>query len=167
MSVARPPEPFEDFYARLHPRVLGFAVGVVGDLHDAADVTDEAFSRALAAWDRIGGTAAPEAWVFTVARNVARRRARRRAVEQRLLGRFRERPPGDDGSAVELEELLGALPARQRTAMALRIFGDLTQAQIAEIMGVRRGTVSSALADAARTLQQQVDRELQPREAQA
>jgi RNA polymerase sigma factor (sigma-70 family) len=44
------------------------------------------------------------------------------------------------------------LPVRQRTAVALRHIGDLTEKEIARAMGITRSTVSSTLADAHRTL---------------
>jgi RNA polymerase sigma factor (sigma-70 family) len=166
VTSAATAEPFEDFYIRMHPRVLGFLIGMVGDLDVARDVADEAFARAVGRWARVGGTTSPEAWVFTVALNVARRRARRRAIERRLLQRSGERRGEQPDSTFELVELLRPLPERQRTAMVLRVFGDLTEQQIADVMGVRRGTVSASLAAAARSLQQVLDRDLAPKGAQ-
>jgi RNA polymerase sigma factor (sigma-70 family) len=47
--------------------------------------------------------------------------------------------------AGEVWDVVTALPARQREALALRYVADLTESQISEIMGVRRSTVSVLL----------------------
>ncbi len=87
--------------------------------------------------------ASPSGWTYRVALNVVRRRARRRALERRLFGRpRREDVPGPAG---ELWLLVAELPLRQRTAVLLRHVGQNTEQEIAEVMGVARGTVSSAL----------------------
>jgi len=53
---------------------------------------------------------------------------------------------------MEVWLVVAALPVRQRTAVALRHIGDLTEKEIARAMGITRSTVSSTLADAHRTL---------------
>jgi RNA polymerase sigma factor (sigma-70 family) len=53
---------------------------------------------------------------------------------------------------MEVWLVVAALPLRQRTAVALRHIGDLTESEIARAMGITRSTVSSTLSDAHRTL---------------
>jgi RNA polymerase sigma-70 factor, ECF subfamily len=142
---------FEDFYAATHKRVRASLVVAVGDKDLAFDAVDEAYARALLAWDRIGATDAPQAWVFKVALNVVRRRVRRRAMEHVLLRRVAA-DPVLPASAGEVWLVVRGLPERQRTAVVLRYLGDLTEAQIGEVMGIKRGTVSRTLADAHRAL---------------
>jgi DNA-directed RNA polymerase specialized sigma24 family protein len=93
-----------------------------------------------------------------VAVNVANRRWRRLALEQRLLRRQRSAvlipPPGEEAWLVVRD-----LPPRQRTAVVLRHVADLTEVDIASVMGVTRGTVSSTLAAAHRTLALRLDSE--------
>ena len=79
---------FEPWYAAEHPRVLAALVLVAGDLDQAREAVDEAFSRALARWPRVAGLASPTGWVYTVALNCHRRARRRAAIEQRLLPRL-------------------------------------------------------------------------------
>jgi RNA polymerase sigma-70 factor (ECF subfamily) len=142
---------FEDFYADTHRRVRASLVVVVGDKDLAFDAVDEAYARALLAWDRVGAMDAPRAWVFKVALNVVRRRVRRRAMEQALLRRVAA-DPVLPAAAGEVWLVVRDLPERQRAAVVLRYLGDLTEAQIAEVMGIKRGTVSRTLADAHRSL---------------
>jgi RNA polymerase sigma-70 factor (ECF subfamily) len=138
------PVAFEEWYRSLHPRLVTAIAAATGDPDVAADAADEACSRALERWDRVQGMASPEAWTYTVGLNVARRRFRRRRREHELL-----RSGGEAGAiagpAGELWAVVAVLPQRQREAVVLRHVGQLTEAEIAEAMGVKRGTVSSTL----------------------
>ena len=117
----------------------------------AADATDEAFARALGHWGRVSEMDSPEGWTYRVAVNVWRRTARRRALERRLLSRLISRDVVA-APAGEVWDLVRSLPLRQRTAVVLRYIADLSELDIAEAMGVTRGTVASTLSDARRVL---------------
>ncbi len=108
--------------------------------------------RALGAWRRVSGMESPDGWTYRVAINVVRRRARRAALERRLLARSDRPPASVPAPAGEAWAAVADLPTRQRTAVVLRFVADLTEAQIAQAMGITRSTVSSTLADAARAL---------------
>lgn len=116
------------------------------DLEVARDVTADAFARALERWDRVGSMASPGGWTYRVALNLLRRRLRRAALEQRLLRRVpRREPPPLTDRAVGVWEAVATLPPRTRTAVALRYLGGLTEAEVAEAMGVAPGTVAASL----------------------
>jgi RNA polymerase sigma-70 factor (ECF subfamily) len=157
------PADFEEWYRRSHGPLVSSMLVICGDVADAAEVADEAFSRALERWDRVGRMTSPTGWTYEVAVNCARRRFRRRSMEQRLL----RRDPGRrmvDGPAGEAWLLVRDLPPRQRTAVVLRHIAQLTEPEIATAMGVGRSTVSSTLHAAysslalAITLDPEVDR---------
>ncbi len=139
---------FEAWYRDEHRQVLASCVALCGDLDVAREATDEAFSRALGRWERVSAMTSPGAWVCTVALNCVRRSFRRRRRE--LLRRL---PPDGrwvepDASSPGLWEAVRSLPARQRTAVVLRYVGDYTEVEIAEVMGVARGTVAATLSAA-------------------
>ena len=142
---------FEAWYRAQHPRLLASMLLVTGDLHEAAEATDEAFARACERWDRLATMASPGGWTYRTALNVTRRRARRRQLEHHLL---RRTPPAADvpAPAGEAWALVADLPPRQRTAVVLRYVADLPEDGIAEAMGIRRGTVAATLHAARRTL---------------
>jgi RNA polymerase sigma-70 factor (ECF subfamily) len=148
---------FEAWYRALHPRLLASLILITGNGETARDATDEAFTRAYQHWRRVSRMASPDAWTFTVARNVARRGARRAKHEQRLLrvqaAGARSAVPAPAGEAWAL---VAALPERQRIAVVLRHVGDLTEQEIARVMRISRGTVSTTLADAHRGLRAQL-----------
>ncbi len=120
---------------------------------DAADLAADAFVRAWERWGRVGRMDRPDLWVLTVAMNLRRRGARR-------LRREVPRPPVDlpagELAPVETDVALLAavagLPERQRAAIVLRYFTDLTEPQCAEVLGVRVGTVAASLTHARRAL---------------
>jgi hypothetical protein len=68
---------FEEFYATAYRRIVGQVFALLGDLHEAEDLTQDAFAKASFRRSRIGAYDAPEAWVRRVAFNQARNRARR------------------------------------------------------------------------------------------
>lgn len=146
-------EGFEAWYLQTHRRVISLVLVACDDVDVAADSADEAFARALDRWGRVESMRSPEAWVCRVALNVMRRRMRRRTLEQRLVGR---QPPrgGADEPIVhpELWAAIRRLPERQRLAVLLRYVADLSEADIADAMGIARGTVSSSLAAARASL---------------
>jgi RNA polymerase sigma-70 factor (ECF subfamily) len=142
---------FDDWYRTAHPRLLASMLLLTGGLDEAREVTDEAFARAYERWDRVGAMDAPGGWTYRVAVKLVRRRGRRRALEQRLLAR---RPPPLDvpAPAGEAWALVAELPLRQRTAVVLRYVADLSEAEVADAMGIRRGTAAATLTAARRRL---------------
>jgi RNA polymerase sigma-70 factor, ECF subfamily len=132
-------------FAASYRCLVGQLYGVCGDLTEAEEVVQEAFARAVQherAFARVGNH---EAWLRTVAVNVARTRWRRRS-----LGRRPENRP--DPRAVELSDdrlqlvvALRRLPAAQREAIALHYLADLPVHEVAATVGASVGTVKSRL----------------------
>jgi len=142
---------FDRWYRAEHPRVLGLLTVVAGDADMAREVTSEAFVRALERWDRVAEMASPAAWTYRVGVNLLRRRLRRATIERRLLPDA-SAPAAPPAIESELWDAVRALPARQRTAVALRYVCDLPQEEVAAVMQVAVGTVSATLTAARRRL---------------
>ena len=145
---------FESWYRSEHPRLLAAMAVVARDTEVAREVTAEAFARALERWDRVSAMDSPGGWTYRVALNLVRRRARRAAVERRLLPRLAGPPvvAAVPGHAIETWQAVTDLPPRMRTAVALRYLGGLTEAEVADTMGIAPGTVAATLSDARRRL---------------
>ena len=136
----------QELYAASYRRLLGQLIGVTGSVAEAEDVVQEAFVRGLDHPRKMLAADNPEAWLRTVAVNLARSRWRR---AQRLIGlapRLVEEPRGGDtdGHVVLLQALL-KLPAGQREAIALHHLADLTVQQVADTLGLPTGTVKARL----------------------
>ncbi len=142
-------EDFEVWYQRERPRVLAACVALGSELHAARDATDEAFTRAWARWPAVAAMASPGGSAQTVALNLLRRGFRRSRMAR--LGLSDRSGPGGEPPGLpdgDLWSAVRSLPARQQTAVVLRYVHDLSQIQIAESMGISRGTVASTLAAA-------------------
>ena len=136
-----------ELYAASYRRLLGQLIGVTGSVAEAEDVVQEAFVRGLDRPARLLDADNPEAWLRTVAVNLARSRWRR---AQRLVGlapRLVEEEPrdGDTDGHLVLLRALRQLPAGQREVIALHHLADLTVAQVADTLGLPTGTVKARL----------------------
>jgi len=154
---------FESWFRDVHPILIATLVSAFGDRELAADAAAEAFARAYGRWERVSTMSSPRAWVFRVGINEAKRILRRRAIERRLLRRGRHENE-TDAAPFELWSLVSHLPEPQRLTVALRHLGHLTEPEVAGILGVTRGTVSSTLRSAYKALRQELEEPRQTRE---
>lgn len=132
------------------PRVQRVALLLVGDRSVADDLVAEAVARTLPRW-RAGGVGDPAAYLRRVVVNLASRRWRRRSIaarHDRAALNWLQPAIDDDAVVVERDAVVRAvarLAPRRRAVVVLRFYDDLSEAQIAEVLGVRVGTVKSQL----------------------
>ena len=136
----------QQLYAASYRRLLAQLIGFTGSVAEAEDVVQEAFVRALDRPTRLLGVDNAEAWLRTVAVNLARSRWRR---AQRLVGLaprlVEESRAGDAEGHVVLLQALRKLPPGQREVIALHHLADMTVAQVAATLGLPIGTVKARL----------------------
>jgi RNA polymerase sigma-70 factor, ECF subfamily len=141
--VATVSDDFDAFYAASYSRLVGQLFVVLGDLNEAEDVVQEAFTRAAARWPRVRTYDAPEAWVRRVALNQAFTVLRRAKRQLRLLGRLGPPPEAAEmpSDVVDLLAAMRRLPATrgvpQREPLHRR--GRCRAAHRLPGRGVRRG----------------------------
>jgi RNA polymerase sigma-70 factor (ECF subfamily) len=139
-------ECFDDLYAAHFGPLTVQVYAFVGELSEAQDLVQEAFSRAWERWDKIAGYEDPIGWVRRVAWNLAVSRWRRMRTAAMFLRREPPRPvAGPEPDRVVLVRALSRIPADQRRALVLYHMADLSVPQIAEQCGVAEGTVRSWL----------------------
>ncbi|MGH3735671.1 MAG: RNA polymerase sigma factor [Micromonosporaceae bacterium] len=139
---------FTAFYEGTRDRVLASVYALTGDLAEAQDITQEAYARAWQRWRRLRGYDVPEAWVRTVARNIARsgwRKARNRITAYRRHGAAPPAPPPSENQ-VALLAALQELPAAQREAVVLHHLVGMSVAEISRQTDTPEGTVKARLA---------------------
>jgi RNA polymerase sigma-70 factor (ECF subfamily) len=134
---------FASFYDAYHAQVEGSLVLYTADRELAADLAQETMARAYRDWKKVAQMDAPAAWLHRVAFNLANSAFRRRLIERRSKAHRSGdvHHDADVGAAVSLREAVAALPARQKKALVLRYFADLSVADTAEAMGCAEGTV--------------------------
>ena len=152
---------FDHWYRREAPRLRAGLAIASGNADLAAECVAEAFARAYAAWPRVESMESPSGWVFRVAQNELRRRSRRKKREAELLASMH----GDEGVEAhpadsELWVLVASLPDRMRLVVALRYVADLSEKDVASIMGISRGGVSSLLVKARNELARRLGNEV-------
>jgi RNA polymerase sigma factor (sigma-70 family) len=139
----------DDVYSALGPMVLGYLRRFVpGD--EADDVLQRVVYEVWRSRDRYDPTRSLEAWVLGIARKRAIDQLRRRHANVVPIEELRD-IAGDDGRelaeryarANEVRGALERLPSEQREALTLAYFGDLTQTEIADRLGVPLGTVKA------------------------
>ena len=136
-------------YAALGPMVLGYLRRFV-PRDDAEDVLQRVFYEVWRNRDRYDPTRSLEAWVLGIARKRAIDLLRRRHANVVPIDELRD-IAGDDGRelaeryarASEVRGALERLPREQREALTLAYFGDLTQTEISDRLGVPLGTVKA------------------------
>ncbi len=137
-----PDESFETFYLENFERLVRLAFILTGSKEVAEDLVQESFVRMHGHFSRVGS---PDRYARQVVVNACRSHFRQKARE-------RDKRPllyVIDGSSCqqpdELSDVLLALPYRQRAAIVLRFYSDLSEAEIAEVLGCRPGTVGSLI----------------------
>lgn len=114
--------------------VFRFLMHLSGDMHDAEELTQETFLRAMPHWKEQSN---PRAWLFRIARNAFLDQTRRRAVVKfESLGA--DRPADRASPAIETTEqaekvkaALAQLTELARTVFLMRVEGELSFAEIA------------------------------------
>lgn len=141
------PRGFDEWYRCEWPRLVATFTLASGDRELGREIAAESLARALERWDRVSRMDSPGGWAYRVGLNLLRRHHRRLSAERRALKRIGVPPESsglsDDG--VELWAAVASLPMRERAAIVLRYCAGMTEPEIAGVLGVAVGTVSSTL----------------------
>jgi RNA polymerase sigma-70 factor, ECF subfamily len=133
---------------------------------DAADLTQDTFVRAWKALGRFRGQARFSTWIYRIAVNVSLNRVGARtpptdAADFDLMADGRGPAPGD-GLALEerkvaVRRAIQALPPRQRTALILRTYHELSHQEVADIVGTSVGAVKANVFHALANLRKRLE----------
>ncbi|KRC57711.1 MULTISPECIES: SigE family RNA polymerase sigma factor [unclassified Nocardioides] len=141
----------ETLYVAHWDQLVRLSVLLVRDQGQAEEVVQDAFVELHRRWERIDDPDRAPAYLRQTVVNRSRSALRHRGVVQRHLARQHQLDvaPGADEPVLadsrrrSVLDALQRLPRRQREVLALRYYLDLSEAEIAETLGISRGAVKS------------------------
>jgi RNA polymerase sigma-70 factor, ECF subfamily len=142
-SLTAPPD-LAAFCRDQYPQLVGMLGLYCGDRVVAEELAQEALTRACRDWTKVRSKENPPAWLNRVAINLANSYYRRRIAERRANARLQSRPSAgvqrESDNALVLRQAIARLPRRQRTALVLHYYVDLTYAEVADFMSIPLST---------------------------
>jgi RNA polymerase sigma-70 factor (sigma-E family) len=140
-------EDFAEFVGARWPSLYRLAYLLAASPTGAEDLLQTTLEKAYMNWARIGRMEYAEAYVRRMLANTMASSRRRAWTGEQPYGEVPE-TAGDSAEMPVLDRsmlwpLVCALPARQRAVIVLRYYEDLTEAQIADVLGCATGTVKS------------------------
>lgn len=139
-------------FERERAGLVRLAHTITGSNEVAEDIVHDAFLR----WSTRPDLTNPGGYLRTIVVNLARDSLRRRATADRIR---REAPvPLGEPELDETWAIVRSLPERYRVAIALRFYEDLSEREIADLMGVRPGTVKSLIHRGLEKLRKELER---------
>ena len=154
---------FRDYVAARRRSLLRTAYMLTGNSADAEDLVQSALAKTYLAWDRIEYRSALDGYVRRAMVNTHISWWRRRRLEEYPTDEIPDRAVADHTGTSDLADTLrravDRLPQRMRAAVVLRYFEDMTEAEVADVLGVSLGTVKSTVSRAVAKLR--IDAELQ------
>src|SRR6266705_7031815 len=152
---------FRDYVAARSAMLLRMAYLLTGHRADAEDLVQVALAKTYVAWERIQDLRAVDGYVRRAMVNTHISWWRQRKVEEYPTDEIPDQPAADTSGNSELHDTLqraiDRLPQRMRAAVVLRYFEDMTEAEVADILGVRQGTVKRTVSRAVAKLRTDAD----------
>ncbi len=151
-SIAAVPDSDEavcTLYTTNYQSLVRLSAILVRDAGTAEEVVQDAFVAMHGAWGRLRDTDKALSYLRQSVVNRSRSVLRHRAVVDKYAPKpAPDAPSAEQGAITQLERsavvaALRTLPTRQREALVLRYYADLSEAQIASTMGISRGAVKS------------------------
>ena len=159
---------YEELVRRYEQQAFRAAYLVCRDADEATDAAQEGFVRAWRALHRFRPGAEPRPWLMRIVVNAARNRRRGSGRRAGLALHIAQDRPSDgaapspeaavlaDERRAELLAAMAALREEDRLVLGMRWFAELGEAEMAEALGVPRGTIKSRLSRALERLRQVV-----------
>ena len=155
-----------ELYSLHYKALVRLATLLVRDTPTAEEVVQDAFVAMHDGWQRLRDAENALAYLRQAVVNRSRSVLRHRTVVDRNMQKAPpDMPSAEHGAFILLERsavvaALRGLPERQREAIVLRYYGDLSEAEIAAVMDISRGAVKSHTARAMASLRAALEQEL-------
>jgi RNA polymerase sigma factor (sigma-70 family) len=140
-----------DLYQTYQPGILSLMMQMTRNPEDASDLVQDAFVRVLTRIGDYRGESALGTWIYRVAVNLVIQHLRAKRRYERITGSIAEdsrhfQPETHDPTeSLSVQEALDRLPQRMRRLVVLRYQHGFDYSEIAEMLGIKQGTVASGL----------------------
>jgi RNA polymerase sigma-70 factor (sigma-E family) len=152
---------FRDYVTSRSPSLLRAAYLLTRNRADAEDLVQAALAKTYQAWDRIEDRAALDGYVRRAMINTHISWWRRRKFEEYPTDELPDQAVADHSGRSDLQDSLRSaverLPRQMRAAVVLRYYEDMTEAEVADALGVSLGTVKSTVSRAVAKLRVDAD----------
>ncbi|GLU49786.1 SigE family RNA polymerase sigma factor [Nocardiopsis ansamitocini] len=152
---------FSAYVRQRGPALLRMAQSLTGNHADAEDLLQAALVKTFFAWDRIINPNARDGYVRRAMVNTQISEWRRNRLEVYPTDEIPDQRTEDTTWRTDLADAVGRavsrLPDRQRTTVMLRYYEDMSEAEIANALGVTVGTVKSTVSRAVAKLRHDAD----------
>ena len=160
-------EALGELYGHTRGAVYAAALGVLGNHHEAQDITQEAFVKIWEASPGYRSQGSPMAWMLTITRNLALMALRREGRKEELSPEEWEAiPAGEERETAEdrmaLRAALEALDSEERQVILLHAISGLKHREIAALLGRPLSTVLSKYQRGLKKLKKQLEGEGHP-----
>ena len=164
VDVSNEPGLLERLYRAHVPRNVRIGYLLVGDVEVARELVHDAFLRTSFRLHTLRDSDAFGAYLTRSVINASKRHRERRERERRYVATEAAQPTShavqpDIAGRDELLRAMRELPHRQRAALVLRYYADLSEAEIAEVLGGAVGTVRSLISRGLATLRRRMGEE--------
>ena len=142
-------EALTSLYTEHYRSLVRLAATLLDDPSLSEEVVQDAYVKMHGAWKRIREPEAAIGYLRTTVLNLARSRMRRRLVVRKHAPKpMPDAPSAETGAMESIEHdrvlsVLHALPARQKEVLVLRYYNDLSETQIADTLGISKGSVKT------------------------
>ena len=150
-DAARRLDQFAEKYQQFFPRVFAYVYGRIHNVHQSEDLVSEVFERAFLKMGSLRNDEAFATWLFTIARNLvtshARKRGRESVVDPDILKSVVATSMSVENEVLVREEVaavvecLKKFPQREQDIVSLKFDAELTNGQIAQVMGLSEANV--------------------------
>jgi len=158
-------EAFSEMFRTYDKRIYLTALRFLGNRDEAADITQEVFIRAWKNLGRLDPSRPVFPWLFRITRNLCINRVKRKSGSEAGL-EFPELQPGCESverdvmrneSRLEVRTAVLSLPDNFREIIILKHYDECSYDEMAEILGIPKGTVMSRLFNARKMLKQKLE----------
>ena len=157
---------FERYVAEYSPELTRFCVKLCGNVHDAEDLFQDTWARALDKFEQYRPELSFKSWLLAICANSFKNSKKLKYNSSRALfatpeekERFIRSIPADETDVdayLDLHAAMLALPKKHRLVLVLYYFREFSQSEIAQMLDIPEGTVKSRLNTAKKLLKRRL-----------